>query len=321
VGLAALGGLRAGGALRPGGPPGPSEPPGSSASAGPGRRWPASNDDEREGSAQLIDTTMDADNPLLMTFYMYRAQSDWDYPLENVNAADLPGVMYYLHNEVLGGQPRKYNTTRILRYKVTVKPTKEVFDSTNTQFGPFLAFDNGRCTSPTCAETFRKFGYNVGCQLLDPTLSAYASPFQTQRGCKPTETCPGVWFSLPGQCPTKDLLDKTQQCVEEEMGGACASVTGEKICTYHYEHAGEVRMDELSGLDDSTRWWLPDKMGRKKAEYVKDLDGGVGTHFWDGKMNVSKGSERQRKVLDLFQKKYPQLPETYGQPPCDFTHV
>jgi len=264
---------------------------------------------------------MDGNSPQLMTFYMYRAQSNWDYPLENVNAADLSGAMYYLHNEILGGQPRKYNITRILRYKVTTMPTREVFDSTNTQFGPFVAFDNGRCTSPDCGQVFSKLGYNVGCQLLDPETSAYMSPFQTKRNCKPNENCPGIWYSLPGQCPTKDLLDKSEQCVEEEMGGACASVTGEKICTYHYEHAGEVRMDELSGLDDSTEWWLPDAQGNKKAEYVSHLDGGVGTHFWDGKFNVTMGLERQRKVVELFRQKYPQLRETYGQPPCDFTHI
>jgi len=230
-------------------------------------------------------------------------------------------LMYYLHNEILGGQPRKYNITRILRYKVTTKPTKEVFEHTHTQFGPFVAFDQGMCTAADCDEVFDKYGYNVGCQLLDPKLSAYESPFQTMHGCMPTETCPGVWFSLPGQCPTKDLLDKTQQCVDKEMGGACAAVSGEKACTYHYDHAGEVRMDELSGLDDSTQWWLPDAQGQRKAEYIKSLDTGIGTHFWEGKMNITKAAERQKKVIELFQKKYPQLPDTYGQPPCDFTHA
>jgi len=258
---------------------------------------------------------MDVENPLLMTFYMYRAQSNWDYPLENVNAGDLPGVMYYLHNEILGAAPRKYNITRILRYKITMKPTQEVFEHTNTQFGPFVAFDNGKCTSPHCDQIFKEFGYNIGCQLLDPQVSSYMAPFQTMRHCKVGKDCPGVWFSLPGQCPTKDLMEKSQQCVEEEMGGACASVTGEKICTYHYEHAGEVRMDELSGLDDSTEWWL-----NGKVEYVHKLDAGIGTHFWDGKYNVSKSTERLKKVQELFVKKFPQLPDTYGQPPCDFSH-
>merc|ERR1719210_1076031 len=102
----------------------------------------------KTGSAQLLSDVRVTNGPHNMTFYMYRAQSDRDYPFENVNAADLPGVMWYLHNEVVGATPRKYNVTRILRYKVTTMPTRELYRRTHTQFAAFVAFDDGKCTTP-----------------------------------------------------------------------------------------------------------------------------------------------------------------------------
>ena len=35
----------------------------------------------------------------MLEFYVYRAMGDSSYPLENVNAANAAGVMWYLHNE------------------------------------------------------------------------------------------------------------------------------------------------------------------------------------------------------------------------------
>lgn len=37
----------------------------------------------------------------LHEFYVYRAMGDSSYPLENVNAANAAGVMWYLHNEAV----------------------------------------------------------------------------------------------------------------------------------------------------------------------------------------------------------------------------
>lgn len=102
-----------------------------------------------------------------MSFYVYRAQGDDEYPPENVNVADLAGVLWYLHNEVVAEVPRKFGITRILRYKLTMQNTKEFFDRYHKQFGPFVAFDSARCTAPQGNALFNELGAVVGCQNLD----------------------------------------------------------------------------------------------------------------------------------------------------------
>merc|ERR1711933_472102 len=81
--------------------------------------------------------------PKEMIFYVYRAQSAANYPLENINAADLAGVMWYLHNEVIPATPRKYHIDRIRRFKITVKNTHEFWNAHKRQFGAFVAYDAG----------------------------------------------------------------------------------------------------------------------------------------------------------------------------------
>ena len=36
----------------------------------------------------------------MLNYYLYRAANDENYKLENVNLANLPGVLTYLHHEV-----------------------------------------------------------------------------------------------------------------------------------------------------------------------------------------------------------------------------
>jgi len=244
-----------------------------------------------------------AQGPANMTFYLYRAQSDAEYPAENINAADLPGVMWYLHNEVVVSTPRKYGVTRILRFKVTVMNTQELFDATRTQFGSYVAFDSAKCTVPKCGSLWRKFGYVVGCQHLGTDLLNYAS-LDTAEG--------GYWYSLPGPCPSKSLSErKSQRCKEQEPGGSCGSVNGSRHCTYHVEHAGEVRLDELVGISDYQQF-----LSSGNWEYDAGKDRGSGISFWDGRHDPSKCRRRLERLRELFGKRYPDLPEAMAEPGC-----
>lgn len=220
----------------------------------------------------------------LMDFVMYRAQNDANYPLENVNAGNLEGIMWYLQNEVLSGvygPGPKFGITRILRIRVQVRATQPLLDK-GMNFGIRVAFDSGKCTGPDCAMDWHDYGYNVGCNKLgDWPFPTYDTHFEG-----------GIWYSLPGSCPSLSYLHKSDDsaCKMNEPGGKCSGVpTGAGDCTWNYENAGELQLTELY------------RETRERS-------------FWAGNSNA----ENRRKVQvakELFAAKYGPDPPV---PPCDF---
>ena len=136
-----------------------------------------------------------------MFFYMYRAQSDHNYVMSNVDMADLAGVMYYLHHEIVkinATHMRMNGITRILRFLVTIRPSEELARQRRT-FMPFVAFDFGKCSVPGCNKLWDHYGFAVGCQQQgESTGFAYTSANDPY----------GVWFSLPGACPALPIGSK-----------------------------------------------------------------------------------------------------------------
>jgi hypothetical protein len=197
-----------------------------------------------------------------MSFYMFRARSDDNYPMTNVNMGDLPGVMWYLHNEVVVSTPRKYNVTRILRFRVTMQTTQENYASTGMQFSKYTAFDSGKCTVPGCTSFFQREGYALGCQNTASSqgLGNYVS--LTKVPCTPPACKEGTWYSLPGPCPDRPFgYQKEDGCNLTQTGGQCqfdhgagvtgfqeAAVTGAPDCTYYAKWAGQIYLNELIGL-------------------------------------------------------------------------
>jgi len=265
-------------------------------------------------------------------FYAYRASSDAVYPLENLNAADLAGVMAYLHNEVVVSTPRKYRIDRIRRYKVTYKTTQEFFNVHHRYFGGFLAYDAAKCTTPICAKVYHQYGFIVGCQTLDTMLTAYRPRKETTwANCEPGHCDMPVWYSLPGPCPTEGLAQsdieqkgslnvyaaKSADCMQRMPGGRCKAggpPTGLPDCTYSVEDAGEVLLNELVGIPDYAAFWE----GTRNKEYDPDSDDGIGNHFWAGKHDAAKCNARLEAVRHLFGAKFPQFPVRLEEPPCDF---
>ncbi|CAK9004757.1 Hypothetical protein SCF082_LOCUS8319 [Durusdinium trenchii] len=143
----------------------------------------------------------------LMTFYLYRVDNDQRYKLNGVNMANLLGDVWYLHNEVVFNCPRKFNISRLTRFKVSYRATRELRGQ-EKNFDHFVAFDKAKCTVPGCSQLhWDPLGYVLGCTKNDPGRVAL-----------PGEA---AWYSLPGTCPSKFYFQKSASCIQNEPGGQC----------------------------------------------------------------------------------------------------
>ena len=231
-----------------------------------------------------------------LTFYVYRlGNGTWS----NANAGSIGAVMYAIHTKILGC-PRQHGIDRIHRLKVTMKNTEEMFRKQGHEFGPLHHFKHGQCISSFCHDTFREFGYTVGCSVTSTGARSYPSQSQA------------AWYSLPGACPSLPEGQKTQQCILDFPGGECSDPNGSHNCTYHLEDAGTVLFDELSGRDTSTTFL--DWCAAGNVEYNAAEDRGVGMHFWNQLKNGSLGKERMYKLAYLFWKKHPKFPKRLPEP-------
>mmetsp|Transcript_34503 Transcript_34503/g.108336 ORF Transcript_34503/g.108336 Transcript_34503/m.108336 type:complete len:303 (-) Transcript_34503:235-1143(-) len=246
------------------------------------------------------------------SFYIYRAQSDVDYPIGNHNLANLPGVLKYVHSEVVNAQSydsgvctRHYEISRILRYRLDFLNPPPF----GAGFGPFVAFDRGRCTIYECATQAdfwtSRGGFYVGCQ------EAQQLGYQG-----------AAWYSLAGSCPGEAWERKGAACKRLQRGGECAHSRrpdGSPTCTWRLHPMGEVRLDELSRISDSGYRRYQDYCDAGHAE-VGDLNNGQrrsqgGVCFWDKPGDPTANAERVATLEAEFRRRYPESPElpaTYG---------
>jgi len=271
------------------------------------------------------------ENPPI-TMYMYRAQSDENYPMRNVNTGDLAGVLWYLHNEIVAfpdmdWKIRHFNITRIIRFKVTVQNPPEFYERHHRKFAAFVAFGAGKCSVPNCDSIWKKYGAVVGCQAADTKVANYRSMWQTQTSeshC--TDGCNApLWFSLPGPCPSHEYGAKTSDCIWYNPGGDCGKdkeVNGARDCTYYAQWYGEIRLDELLNFTrgDGRRGTFYDFTTSGGREYDKNTDMGVYTNFWDNIHSEKANRQRIDTVRWLFSKKYPKYPTELQETDikCDF---
>lgn len=250
----------------------------------------------------------------LLSFFMYRVQNDEGYPPVNQNMANLPGALWYLHNEVIWHVPRRFGKTRIQKYKFQTRATQPLWD-TGMNFGVRVAFDRGQCTGPfNCTEWWEKYGYYVGCN--------YVVDFPTAQWRQRCHYPLAAWYSIAGPCTSKTSDQTTPQCAVTEPGGQCpvgVTPTGAGDCTYNFEFMGEISLDELSGFRVDYRTFT----ARGGREYVQQLDRGFGTGFWNRISDERACQDRVAHADTLFKNKYPDQPSDaeLPAPPCDCNYL
>ena len=143
-----------------------------------------------------------SNKPEAMIYYGYRAANGDKYSMENVNLANLEGVVMYLHHEVIwgSGNTRKFGIDRINRYRIAMKSTKAAFNAAGgpgwprdvrPQFANFAAFDYGKIASN--AGTLP----SVGCSS---TGIRHWGVYDKQAYGENV-----TYFSLPGKCYSRPI--------------------------------------------------------------------------------------------------------------------
>ena len=243
--------------------------------------------------------------PTRLNYYAYRAQ-DKDFShspehLESVDLGNLPGVLTYLHHEVVQysrcwpnegpGIWRKFGIDRVTRYNVTSMCTAATISVSNPgrQFDKFVNYDGGKVGS--------KFeGYpSVGCGR--PWYGSVGDPRAR-------------FLSLPGRCSEREWEQKDAACMQADPGGECPAgvePSGQPGCTWKATAIGFVRLNELLGIDDEEEHCR--RVGTAWLEYFDRSDKGAGTCFWNGRASQRNSEERAEKLAALFEAKYPGTPD------------
>jgi hypothetical protein len=210
-------------------------------------------------------------------------------------------------------------------------------------FGTRVAFDKGKNTGSWYPDLdkvkqYDKYGYNIGCNYLGDGPYPQCPCRKGDRMCPTEGYCEKgkhgkdaivypepIWYSLPGACPTEEFHKWTDKCKRAQPGGLCNKPNGNGTCTFTFEEAGEINLDELVGIKEKFGTHT-NFCNHHCVEYVKyggwkDKDKGkCGINFFDGRHDLEKCKAREKAVDDFFKKKYPNMP-TDAQlppPPCDF---
>lgn len=233
-----------------------------------------------------------------MTYYVYRVQSDENWPLTNKNAGNIAGMLWYLHNEIVWHKGGRFGTyfshpvTRLVKFKIQMRATQALHDL-GMNFGVVNTMDSNKCSGPFKCDNLASYGGTVGCETWQ---KGSANNFPHQQWDELNRYPGATWYSFPeaGHCPPG------------------VTPTGEGHCVYSFEYMGEITIDQLEGLGDFKKFAA--EGGR---EYDPKIDNGVKLSFWKGIKDARLCRWRVEQAARLFREKYPWM-EELPEPTCDF---
>jgi len=241
----------------------------------------------------------DPSNAPLLTFYVYRVQSDETWPLTNKNAGNLAGMMWYLHNEIVWHEGGRHGTyfshpvTRLSKYRIQMKATQPLYDL-GMDFGVVNEFDSNQCSGPFACENLQSYGGTVGCETWQ---RGNPNNFPHQQWDGENHYPDATWYSFPVQghnCPPG------------------VAPTGAGDCTYTFQHMGDITIDELEGISNYAAFARDG--GR---EYDPRTDNGVHLSFWAHIADSRFCQWRVDQAKRLFSERYPDQPDL-PEPVCNF---
>jgi len=213
-------------------------------------------------------------------------------------------------------------------------------------FSVRVAFDSGKNTGGwdgrfDYQNAYEYYGYTIGCNTLGVPKGLGAGIFpicptqvgQDQKYCPPDGSSDvryenAYWYSLPGKCPTLEYNKKTEACEKSQPGGLCQGVpTGTSNCTWSYEDAGFINLDDLSGISSLGYKSYADfcKAGCREYGNFQPFEdkGGCGVTYWDHRFDVAANRQRVHKADQMFKAKYPAMPSDsdLATPSCDFNRT
>lgn len=260
----------------------------------------------RQAPRQALPDATTASPPKAINFYAYRAVSaDTPVAFDSEDAADLVGILLFLHHDVMGiSCPRANDVSVIRRYNITMHNHVGSLPTGHT-FARFVPFEDGQSVDGKFPQAS-----NVGC--VYPSKSWYDH-----------EYLGATYLSFPGACHTRPLAQQDESCRMALPGGQCSSPDGTSSCTWHAEPIGEMAVADLSAvytrLKEKERCWKSSTWEwTAEAHWDQRADSGLGeTCFWNGRSDASRNAERVEQLDRLFTRKYPDIPGDKPPPPCD----